>query len=446
MAHVVAGHAKARMSQATTLPMAQRVAIIGGGYAGMAAALILVERGVHVTVFEAAQTLGGRARSVVWQSHALDNGQHILLGAYHRLLAWVRTLHTELPLDRLPLRWERLGESRMLAPAGRGQWPLAWAWLTAKGWPWSERWAFLRTLLGVKLGRMPDPALTVAMWLKDAPPGLMARFWAPLTLAALNTPVEQASARVLANVVKDGLLAGAEAASMWLPTVDLSQLFPVPAAKRIQNFGAYVLMGKTVTVEVGEDNAVWVDGEIFDAVIVATSPHRLTSALPAAPFANTLATVAALRYQPIETIYLQYPEATRLPEPMLGLPEGIGQWVFDRGQLGFAPGQMAVVVSAESAYTHAAGEELAAAVVAQLAGYFPAWPAPVWAKTLREARATFSCDAGLIRPNHTTEHPRVWLAGDYTAGPYPATLEGAIRSGEAAAAAVCEAILPARRV
>jgi hypothetical protein len=158
------------------------------------------------------------------------------------------------------------------------------------------------------------------------------------------------------------------------------------------------------------------------------------------------APIPAFEYEPITTCYLQYDAAVALDLPFYALgecPEAgeWGQFVFDRGQLDKdQAGLLAVVISASGGATELGQDALIAAVAQQLARVFtrPELGSPSWAKVITEKRATFACTPGLVRPGNETGLPGLWLAGDYTASDYPATLEGAVRSGSAAARAVLQ--------
>jgi squalene-associated FAD-dependent desaturase len=258
--------------------------------------------------------------------------------------------------------------------------------------------------------------------------------WEPLCVAALNTPLAAASAQVFLNVLRDSLGAERSASDLLLPRTDLSALLPEPAARYVVNRGGRVLLGKRVTSIAPAPGELAVDGEKFSAVILACAPQhtaRLLEASGLLPATRVL--LAQLTFEPIYTCYLQYPDSVALPRPMLGLREGLLQWAFDRGALGGRRGLIAAVVSARGEH-----EELLHGAFAQMAHHelsrvVPALPAPRWSRVIAEQRATFSCVPNLVRPGHATDVRNLLLAGDYTASDYPATLEGAVRSGVAAA-------------
>ncbi|HUX23924.1 MAG TPA: FAD-dependent oxidoreductase, partial [Burkholderiales bacterium] len=142
---------------------------------------------------------------------------------------------------------------------------------------------------------------------------------------------------------------------------------------------------------------------------------------------------AAFTYEPIYTCYLQYPQEVSMPQPMTGFDGGYVQWVFDRGRLNGRAGLLAAVISAHGAHQGASLEALADAIHRELAAFMPGLPAPLWSRVIAEKRATFSCRPGIERPTNRTAIDHLYLAGDYTASDYPATLESAVRSGVRAA-------------
>jgi hydroxysqualene dehydroxylase len=168
----------------------------------------------------------------------------------------------------------------------------------------------------------------------------------------------------------------------------------------------------------------------FSSVGVAVGPHQLKALLPASALDYA--------YQPIYTCYLQYPDKTRLPFPMLGMADGLVQWVFDRGALLGEHGRLACVISAQGDHQQLTLEELADACTRELARAFPRLAAPLWTRVIAEKRATVKCVPGVARPATLTGIPGVYLAGDYTDPEYPPTLEAAVRSGLRAAAAILQ--------
>lgn len=420
------------------------IAVIGAGYAGVAAALTLADAGARVSIHEAGLVPGGRARRIHWHDQGMDNGQHIALGAYTELLRLMHKVHAgPLPFRRMPLRWEMWQQMLLQAPAWGAPLTTLWALLRAQGWCWADKQALLLFLAGLRLRGFRGVDRPASEWLNGQTPRVIQTFWEPLCYAALNTPLQQASARVFYNVVRDSLLAGGDAAQMLLPSVDLSALLPEPALNWLAARQHAVHLGSKVTQLAIQEGQVALqvkdEWHRVDGVICAVGPHQLPGLLQTAQAPEALQAVARFGWQPIRTVYLQYPVGTRLPQTMIGLhhclPEGVVHWVFDRGVLLGEDGRMAAVISAALAQP-LSGEQIASQAASELAQAFPGLPSPLWCKTVHEARATFACTPGLHRPDGQTASPHVRLAGDYLAGDYPATLEGAVRSGVAAAQAL----------
>lgn len=412
----------------------------------MAAAVTLARHGLDVTVFEAARRLGGRARGVDHRGLVLDNGPHLLLGAYRQTLELIDLVTpgatpSDLPYLRLPLALTVPGRFRLRVaplPASLG---LGWGLLNAHGLNLGERLGALGFMARQRRTRFSLPAdRAVAALLAAEGQGEKARrlLWEPLCLAALNTSPETASAQVFLNVLRDALNGGRAASDMILPRVDLGSLFPERAARYLERLGAQVRTSTPVRAVRPKQDGLEVvtegGGEDFAQVVCAVAPQHL--ARLAAPFlelAPAVETTRDFEYEPIYSVYLQYPEHVALSEPLLGLSGGVGQWVFDRGQTGGPRGLLAVVISARGAHQAWSREELARRVHRQLGAALGELPPPRWEMVIAEKRATFSCRAGLRRPPQATPLKGFHLAGDYTAGDYPATLEGAVQSGTACA-------------
>lgn len=431
----------------------KHIAVIGGGWAGCAAALALAQRGAQVTLFESNRQLGGRARSVALHGHMLDNGQHILLGAYSACLQVMRDagLVPEQHLLYLPLQMPYpLGTGmQFIAPTLPAPLHLLIALLRAKGLSSVDKLALARfsTIARWQGWRLPvDCSVTALLTRFRQSPNLVKLLWRPLCLAALNTPPERASAQVFLAVLRDSLGAKRAASDMLLPKTDLSTLFPTAAAQRLRNLGTEVHCGTTVS-RVLRDGAQWrvqcrtgdttQEDVAYDGLIIATTASAAAKLLH-----EHGVDLPEFTYESITTCYLQYSSDVSLTRPMFALvdePElqHWGQFVFDRGQLHAGQaGLLAVIISAASAASEMPQEILAQQIAQQLATIFqrPELLNPQWSQVITEKRATFACELGLQRPENRTKLPGLYLAGDYTKGEYPATLEGAVRSGLASAA------------
>jgi squalene-associated FAD-dependent desaturase len=439
------------------------VAVVGGGWAGCAAAVELARTGYKVTLFEAARTLGGRARRVDTDRAHLDNGQHILLGAYSETLRLMKLtgVDRDQTLLSLPLQMRYppgSGGMDFVAPRLPAPLHLALALLRAKGLRRDDKLSLARfsttaRWMGWRLHT--DCSVSELLQRFDQTPRLIQLMWRPLCLAALNTPPERASAQIFLNVLRDSLGARRSASDMLLPRADLSALLPEAAGAFVEAHGGSVRGGAKVQAIRPIENRLWqlevsgaaVGGQwstYFSGVVLATGASQAATLLHDMPGADTSALcrqLTAFEPEAITTCYLQYDRATRLGLPFYALlddPHNYqwGQFVFDRGQLDEAQaGLLAVVVSASGEAAGQSQDLLAEAVAVQLAAVFqrPELGRPEWFKVITEKRATYACTPGLVRPGNASGLAGLAIAGDYTAGDYPATLESAVRSGVAAA-------------
>jgi squalene-associated FAD-dependent desaturase len=425
------------------------VGVVGGGYAGMAAAATLAERGIPVTVFESAQQLGGRARGIPNSlSHRgragegkmqLDNGQHILLGCYRHTLQLIEQVGGNIEHDflRLPLQLTLHNRFELKAHPLPAPLHLLLGLLTAHGLTFTQRLSAARFMLAMRRTNFALPHDISALDLLRAnkqDDELIRLLWEPICISALNTPAHKASSMILLNVLRDSLNGSRSDSDMLLPCVDFSTLFPDRAAEYVKQRGGAVFTSCGVEAIVPHDNEI----ELFTAsgahryshVICAASPASSARLFRAVSQLVPIATqIETLSFQPIYTVYLQYPEQVSLPHPMLGFDRCFTQWLFDKGQIARQHGLIAAVISAEGLHQELEHEQLAQKVAQELCEQLGISAAPLWHKVIAEKRATFSCEPSLARPAHTTPLNSLLLAGDYTAGDYPATLEGAVMSG-----------------
>lgn len=424
---------------------AMKLAVVGAGWAGCAAAVHAAKCGAQVTVYEAARQPGGRARCVSVGGTLLDNGQHILIGAYTETLQLMRTVgvQPDVALLRLPLALHFPDGVSLRLPRLPAPLHVLGGMLLARGLRLHEKRAFVAASLAWQRGGWQAGAdATVAQLAGALPARVRERFIELLCVSALNTPARDASAQVMLNVLRDSLGAARDASDFLLPRRDLGALFPQPALAWLRARGHAVHEGvRVASLEHGTQS--WglhsVQGEAqhaahFDAVIIATPPAESARLWPALQ-----ALAAALRYEPITTAYL-HAAGVRLAQPLLALLETRtqpAQFIFDRGQLGNAPGSLALVVSAATPSLGWATAQWQAAAREALAQWRIDVPVQV-VKVITERRATFACTPGLARLPAALA-PGLWLAGDAAQGPYPSTLEGAVRSGIAAARSACGA-------
>jgi squalene-associated FAD-dependent desaturase len=436
------------------------VAVIGGGYAGMAAAAALADCGIVVTVFESAMQLGGRARGVSYQDTHLDNGQHLLLGCYVQTLNMIEKVGGNIEQDflRLPLQLDLHGEFSFIAPRLPAPLHLLGALLTSTGLTWSERLDAVRFMLALrrmKFSLPNDTTVTGLLAQHNQDKALVQKLWEPLCVAALNTPIHKASAQVLLNVLRDALNQSRDCSDMLLPRINFTALFPQRAANYVEQRGGKVCIACGVEAVIPYGDGIELrlaaspsrldtssvrpeisKGESEDSLqqfshVICAAPPVVAAKLlrPIPELVETVAQIDGLEHQPIYTVYLQFPAHVTLPYPMLGLHRRYSQWLFDKGRIAGQRGLLAAVISAEGIHQELPQDELAQKVIAELREEFGIAESPQWFKVIAEKRATFCCSPNLQRPSQLTPLPRLLLAGDYTAGDYPATLEGAVISG-----------------
>ena len=434
--------------------MRMRVAIIGAGWAGMAAAVAHAQAGRQVTVFEAARALGGRARAVPvtlpdGAAVTLDNGQHILIGAYAESLRLMRLVGVDpdAALLRLPLTLQFPDGQGLRLPDLPPPWDALLGIARAQGWGLGDKLALLRTATAWRLQGFRCPATTtVAQLCAPLTPRLRAEFIDPLCVSALNTPSHQSSGQVFLRVLQDSLFSGRGGSNLLLPRADLGALFPEAAVRWLQQQGGQVTTGQRIQRLQPLPGGRWQlavaangteDSVAFDHITLACpswEASRLVEGLAAtaglASAARWSATASALRFEAITTVYVHAPGA-RLPQPMLALRNTAAhpaQFVFDRGQLDGQHGLLAFVVSASDGDRALIEQQVLQQAAAQLG-----LPGLQPVQTVVEKRATFACTPGLQRPGMQVL-PGLTACGDYVDGPYPATLEGAVLSGTAVAA------------
>jgi len=430
-----------------------KLAIVGAGWAGMAAAVGAIRAGHAVTVFEAARAVGGRARALPCvlpdgTSAVLDNGQHILIGAYSETLAMMRTVGVdpERALLRLPLNLRFPDGAGVQCPPWPAPLDVFAGVLRARGWTTRDKAALLRTALGWRLAGFSCAAdATVAALCAGLTPTVLRELVEPLCVSALNTPARSASAQVFLRVLRDALFGASGSSNLLLPRVDLSALFPAAAARWAALRGAILHLGRRVT-ELAADGPRWViQGATFDAVLLATAANDAAHLLEAsrhavaqtdaAAWTRWSTTAAALEHRAITTVYA-WGQGVRLAAPMLALRSGAAmaeeapaQFVFDRGQLDGPPGLLAFVISDSDAER----EVLQGRVLFQARRQLGCKLQVV--QTVAEKRATFACTPALQRPTLRIA-PGLLACADYVEGPYPATLEGAVRAAGAAVQAL----------
>jgi squalene-associated FAD-dependent desaturase len=430
----------------------RHVTIVGAGWSGLACAVELATAGVRVTLLDAAPQPGGRARGVRVtlgdRDYPLDNGQHLLIGAYAETLRLMRAVgvDADAAFVRTPFALRYPDGVSLVAGRAPAPWHLALALLRAKGLTWRERLAMIALVERFKRQRWSvTPDCSAAELLRGHPQLLIERLWQPLCIAALNVPLDVASAQTFLVVLRDSLGADAAASDLLLPRGDLSQLFPTQAVQSIERLGGAVRL-RTLVDAVQPSAGGWQlrtrDASLdADAVVLALPPPRAAALLDGLGdrAATASAQLRAVAMAPIATVYLRYARS-ELEHPVYALRDdptkgNFGQWVFDRGALDArCAGVLSVVISAAGAHEDLAHEALAAAVAQQLTAAL-GLPAPLATATIVDKRATIVPAPNVQRPP-TQLLPGLLLAGDAAASPYPSTIEGSVRSGLAAARAL----------
>jgi squalene-associated FAD-dependent desaturase len=438
-----------------------KVAVVGAGWAGLAAAVALKSTGASVTVFEAAPLAGGRARRVDdLHMDAIDNGQHLLLGAYTETLALVRHLRPGRPVNELihqaPLHLESAdGQFCLKAAKLPAPFHTLWGLLNARGLSWQDRWQAIRMMVVLKQKRWQAPALlSVSQLLEQHHQSaqLCRRLWIPLCLASLNTSSDQACAQLFLNVLRDSLDAPRAHSDMLVPRVDLTALWPEAAADTVTMRYRHIVREICPT-----PSAVHIDGEAFEGCVLATPPYACARILKPSERSGAcdtlLAQLGAFEYRSIATLTLQLESSWNPPQPILLLDEDparghLGQWLFKRPQ---AKDQFTVVISDAADYLKHERASFVDNIAMQIREQVQRHPRsgsaarttmpPIKAhRLIVEKRATFAAVPGLQRPGNQSPWPRLSLAGDWTNTGYPAVLEGAVRSGKQAAKTLTEVL------
>jgi squalene-associated FAD-dependent desaturase len=427
------------------------VIIVGGGWAGLAAAVELARHGRKPVVLEAGRSLGGRARTLRFNSLVVDNGQHLLLGAYRSVLSMLQILGIpeKQVLHRAALGLTlkstlgaevRLQTQRLPAPLH-----LLWALASAGDLSMSARVAALRLLRRARRDRFdvrPDVALSYYLRRCGQPADTTRALWQPLCQAALATPIERASTRLFLHVLRDLVIGRRTQSDLLLPIRPLVDCLPRPAAEFVETRGGSVRVGTRVqTIHVGEDGAVAgvrLRGQVLAArqVLIATAPAAAAMLLRDHAATSDLASqLERIELHPVCTLYLEYPPSVELPAVLVGVLDGSVQWLVDHGRLDGRRGLLAAVIAGPGAHTLLSDDALIALMLADLIRLYPDWPAPLATHLVREKRATLAATTELegLRPRNITPIKGLWLAGDYTSAGYPSSLEAAVRSGIVAA-------------
>lgn len=426
---------------------ARSVVVAGGGLAGIAAALRLAEQGVAVTLLETRRKLGGRATSFddVRSGETLDNCQHVAMGACASYLDLLRRLKVDhlIEWSSRTLWVEAGGRRSQLAPSplpAPGH--LAPSLLAARFLSTAEKLQISRATLAALLAeraRWQDRPFD--RWLREQgqSDGAISKFWSPIIVSACNLTADKVAASCALHVVQGGFLRSRAAGRIGVPSVPLVSLYD-PAEEAVRAAGGAIRLGESVE-RITETAVVTASGETIEAdrVICALPFERALAAVDPAIASRDARfdTMRALTHSPILGVHLV---ASRpiLDAPHAVLVERPTQWLFRKGP---APGggqRLHAVVSAADEWVALREDEIASRIVEDIRACFPEAGAAELrdVRPVKEKRATFAATPEGERARPDTAGPsRLLLAGDYTRTGWPATMEGAVRSGYSAAAA-----------
>ncbi|HEY6400167.1 MAG TPA: hydroxysqualene dehydroxylase HpnE [Blastocatellia bacterium] len=450
------------------------VLIIGGGFAGLAAAVDLAEAGKRVLLLERRSFLGGRAYSFTDKTtgDTIDNGQHLMMGCYHRTLGFLEKIGS---LDKLKFQTDprvdflqegsdgEVARASFKCPPLPAPLHLLGGLARLKTIGWGDRLRALGVGLAVRqaahmLGgdRNKLAEITVREWLDSLGQSerIQRRFWRPMALATLNEPPDVASADMFARVIELGFMRTKSDSAMVISQVGLSDLYTRQAQRFIEDRGGELRLNADVSqieFEAGAAAGVTLrSGDRIDAdVVISAVPYfALRRMLPAEFAASHFPYLDRLKSAPIVSINLWYDEPVTDLE-FAGLLDSPIEWVFNKNAINKDGGQnsgrrqhLALVISGAHEAATRPKEELIALADAEVKRFFPAARRQrlFHAFVVREHDATISHPVGTarLRPSGRTGFDNFFLAGDWTATGLPATIEGAVQSGQECARMILE--------
>lgn len=439
------------------------VLVVGGGLAGVSAALGLVGRGWRVTLLEARSRLGGAAYSFVRHGMTVDTGQHVLLRCYTHYLELVRRVgadglvtvqpRLDIPVLRCGFPPSRLRRTRP-APAPVHLLPtlMGYSALSLR-----ERLRAASAMAALARVDPDDPEndrMTFGGWLRERgqSPAALARLWGLIAVGALNIDIDEASLALAARVFRTGLIDDARSGDLGMPAVPLSEIHDRATRRHLGDVGVEVHdRERVLRVERDADTFLvrTATGELSaDAVVVAV-PHRQASDLVPEEACPDRGRWAGLGSSAIVNVHVRY-DVRVTDLRFAGVLDSPVQWFFDRTEAAQCAGQyLAMTISAAGAAYDQPAESLVASHLDVLARLLPRTRT---ARVLdsfvtREPHATFrqAAGTGTLRPPTLTGVPNLVLAGAWTATGWPDTMEGAVRSGLAAARAIGSPVSSASR-
>ena len=441
--------------------MSRHVVIVGGGLSGLAAGVALVTRGVRVTLLEQKPALGGRAYSFKDSvtGDTIDNGQHVLITGYKRTMHFLETIGTRhlLRVQRKPsllFHHPQRGFQEFRIPLLPTPLNLLIGILRCSLFSLSDRMRLLR--VGRSLRAPDDRALapqTIKEWLKSVRQSdeCIRSLWEPLAVSMMNERTEKASALVFVRALRNAFLGGSGNAALAIPTVGLTELYVDGAKQFISVRGGEIHCNADVVRVLSDGGAATgvklKDGREIngDAIVLAVPPHKLLPLLPS-QMQVKFDRLRTIGVSPIVSIHLWFKEDVMKHE-FVGLIGRRVQWLFDKRKINSEPGKgahVSAVISGAHEFVEMSKDSLVDIAMDDIRSAYPNLvEKPHHAVVVREKSATYSSSPAIemIRPPNGTDIPNLFLAGDWTATGYPATIEGAILSAECAVRLTLERVL-----
>ncbi len=457
------------VSQSPNLP----VLILGGGFAGLAAAAELAERGIRVSLLERRAFLGGRAYSFTDKTtgDTVDNGQHLMMGCYHHTIRFLKKIgafhklkfQANPQVDFLSEENKAVSRASFKCPAWPAPLHLLAGLAKLETLDWRDRIHALRVGLELRTlngnrERLAD--ITVRDWLNrlGQTETMQRRFWDLVAIATLNETPDRASADMFARVLDQAFMHTRQDSTMVISKTGLSELYTEDARKFIEDRGGEVRLNADVLSIEFENRefenrraarVVLRNGEVIEAgTIICAVPYfalRRMIAEDVLAASHSLRCLTEFNSAPIVSINLWYAEPVTELE-FTGLLDSRIEWIFNKnaiaGNAGSKPQHLALVISGAHELAKLPKEELIALAIAEMNRFFPLarTQQPMHAFVVREQDATMSHTVGVarLRPTYRTEFENFFLAGDWTATGLPATIESAVQSGHECAQLVAE--------
>ena len=427
----------------------QKILVIGAGFAGLSAATELLLKGHHVTVVEKLKYPGGRASSFqdAITKDEIDNGQHALMGCYHSTLELFKkweVLHFLKKPKQLRVPYRSSSQSSiLLAPSLPSPFDLLFALIEFKQLSWKGKFSAMKLCIRLKTGSTPDSSLVAKEWLdnESQPPDAIQSVWEPLCLAALNEPLETASAQLLATVIRKALLGGPNDAKIYLATKGLSQLLE-PQARRLIEFCSgkihYGVSAQKIHFEKDRCSRVELsngESDSYDQVISTVPWFGLKPLLPAE--SELFQLCDKMKGSPLINLHLWF-DRPLTQEPFIGFLNSPLHWIFNSTAFQNRPSHQgfhhSIVISGSYVFDRMSSTEIIEKTLSELSLLLPEarGAQPLHSFLYRSKTATFASVPSIdrIRPQPSTEWKNFWIAGDWTQTGLPGTIEGAVVSGK----------------